>query len=319
MKFLLSLLILPAFLLAQSDVCEPEVLRVNVMGALKSIGQNNIKKYQRFFIRSEEFHQVVKELEVPEEMKRKIFKEYETAFEKKLREDHQASYALGKENQLEWKKIEYEDFLYRIRKENGVKVLRGDIYFASGQQQFKAKVRGAYLEGKLKLIELSRVRKIQKEVEYHDRPSQVPRISKDGSGGSGAPLPPGQTMEIKLPLEEERVAGESFNFPDVEAKFPGGVKAMQEFIAKAVKYPQEAIDQGIQGRVYLAFVVEKDGSLSDIKVIRSIHPSLDKEALRVIKSMPKWQAATNRGEAVRSPVRLPIAFKLTNKQKSGEK
>lgn len=91
--------------------------------------------------------------------------------------------------------------------------------------------------------------------------------------------------------------------------FPGNV---QKWLAKSVRYPQIALDNGIEGRVYVQFVVERDGSISNVNVVRSVDASLDKEAIRVISSMPKWKPGKQRGKAVRVSFTLPIAFQLTH-------
>ena len=104
--------------------------------------------------------------------------------------------------------------------------------------------------------------------------------------------------------------GEIYMQPDVVAVFPGGKGAMMQWISKTVVYPQTSIEMNEQGRVYVTFVVEKDGSISTIDVIRGVSPDLDKEAKRTIRKMPKWTPAKSNGRAVRSSYRLPINFKL---------
>ncbi len=95
------------------------------------------------------------------------------------------------------------------------------------------------------------------------------------------------------------------------AKFKGGSKELYKFLAKNISYPKLAKEKKIQGRVYLEFVVEKDGSISDVEVLRGIGGGCDEEAIRVIKSMPKWKPAKNdKGEVVRSKYRLPLKFSL---------
>ena len=114
-------------------------------------------------------------------------------------------------------------------------------------------------------------------------------------------LPPGDTTII-IP--------EPVEFPDVDAVFPGGAAAMQNWIAKNVNYPQAAIEGGEQGRVYLSFIVESDGSVTGVKVERGVSDDLDKEAKRVTKKMPNWTAGEVKGEKVRTRCRLPIIFEL---------
>ena len=92
--------------------------------------------------------------------------------------------------------------------------------------------------------------------------------------------------------------------------FPGG--NVQQWISKHVKYPVLAMENGIQGKVYVQFVIEKDGSITDVKVVRGGDSSLDKEAVRVVKSMPKWKPGKQRGKPVRVSFTLPINFQLAN-------
>lgn len=91
------------------------------------------------------------------------------------------------------------------------------------------------------------------------------------------------------------------------AEFPGNV---YQYIGSQIKYPKEAMENGIQGRVTVQFIVEKDGSISEAKVLRSPDPSLAKEALRIISGMPRWKPAMQKGEVVRSRYNLPIQFRL---------
>ena len=92
-------------------------------------------------------------------------------------------------------------------------------------------------------------------------------------------------------------------------QFPGG--NVTKWIAKNVKYPQLAQENGIQGKVFIKFVIEKDGSITDVQVSRGVDASLDKEAVRVIKAMPKWKPGKQRGKAVRVSYTLPINFQLS--------
>lgn len=108
----------------------------------------------------------------------------------------------------------------------------------------------------------------------------------------------------------EPVAAPIVEFPDVEAGFPGGPAAMMKWINDNVKYPQTSIEMNEQGRVFLSFVVEKDGSISNVKVERGISIDLDREAKRVVRKMPKWVPGESAGRAVRARCRLPINFQL---------
>ncbi len=94
------------------------------------------------------------------------------------------------------------------------------------------------------------------------------------------------------------------------AEFPGGQAAMMRWIADQIRYPEEAMQQCISGRVIVKMVIEKDGSVSNPKVVRGVSPELDQEAIRVIESMPKWTPGRMNGEIVRSYYTLPVTFRL---------
>lgn len=101
-----------------------------------------------------------------------------------------------------------------------------------------------------------------------------------------------------------------FVIVDVMPEFPGGDSELRKFIAKSVRYPEVAQQNGIQGKVYVTFVVEKDGSVARMKVVRGVDPSLDKEALRVVSSLPKWTPGKLKGRAVAVTYTVPISFVL---------
>ncbi len=107
--------------------------------------------------------------------------------------------------------------------------------------------------------------------------------------------------------EEDNVV---FQVVETMPLFPGGESAMMKFMGENIKYPVIAQENGIQGRVICQFVVNKDGSIVDVEVVRSVDASLDKEAIRMIKSMPKWSPGKQRGKPVRVKYTLPVNFKL---------
>jgi len=92
--------------------------------------------------------------------------------------------------------------------------------------------------------------------------------------------------------------------------FPGGQGALMQWLASNIKYPVVAEENGVQGRVVCTFVVERDGSITDVKVVRGVDPSLDKEAVRVLKQMPSWIPGKQNGSAVRVKYTVPVTFKL---------
>ena len=110
-----------------------------------------------------------------------------------------------------------------------------------------------------------------------------------------SPLSHGVIIEPKIPEE-------------VYPKFPGGTEKMFEFINENLRWPDTEAD--VQGRVIVLFTVEKDGSLSDIKVAKSLDPLFDKEAVRVVKSMPKWKPGMDNGEPIRVRYSVPVTFQL---------
>ncbi|MBR0178134.1 MAG: TonB family protein [Bacteroidales bacterium] len=110
--------------------------------------------------------------------------------------------------------------------------------------------------------------------------------------------------------EEEVVEQEIFQIVEEMPSYPGGDQKLMEYIAKNIKYPQIARESGIQGRVFVGFVVEPDGHVSNVKLLRGIGGGCDEEAMRVIKSMPKWKPGKQRGKAVRVSYQIPVMFEL---------
>ncbi len=111
---------------------------------------------------------------------------------------------------------------------------------------------------------------------------------------------------------EEEATEEIFVVVEQQPEFPGGMSALMKFLSDNIKYPVIAQENGIQGRVITTFVVERDGSITDINVVRGQDPSLDKEAVRVIKTMPRWKPGQQRGKPVRVRFTLPVQFRLAN-------
>ncbi len=115
-----------------------------------------------------------------------------------------------------------------------------------------------------------------------------------------------EVIAQELPKEEEKV----FDVVEQMPSFPGGPQALFEYLSKNIKYPAVAEENGVQGRVIVTFVVERDGSITDVKVIKSVDPSLDKEASRVVKGMPHWIPGKQNGSAVRVKYTVPVTFTL---------
>ena len=123
----------------------------------------------------------------------------------------------------------------------------------------------------------------------------------------------GEVLKAKEVVVDEKPKEEETKVFDVVEQmpsFPGGDAELMKFLSTHIKYPVVAEENGIQGRVIATFVVERDGSISDVKVIKSVDPSLDKEATRVVSSMPHWIAGRQNGNPVRVKYTVPVTFKL---------
>lgn len=118
--------------------------------------------------------------------------------------------------------------------------------------------------------------------------------------GSSAEMKKSPSVEIE----------EVYQVVEIDPMFPGGIEAMYEFLAQNIRYPQSARENNISGRVFLTFVVMADGSLANVRVIRGIGGGCDEEAVRVVKSMPKWIPGKSRGKAVNVQYNLPVNFSL---------
>ena len=117
--------------------------------------------------------------------------------------------------------------------------------------------------------------------------------------------------EYIISMNKENAGGNNpFDVVEQMPQFPGGPAALMEFLSKNIKYPEEAYKNGIQGRVIVTFTVNKNGSISEAKVVKSVDPQLDEEALRVASSMPNWNPGMQNGEPVNVKYTVPITFKL---------
>jgi len=130
---------------------------------------------------------------------------------------------------------------------------------------------------------------------------------KGNDEAEGEVLKAKEVVVDEKPKEEETKV---FDVVEQMPQFPGGPQALFEYLSKNIKYPVVAEENGIQGRVVCTFVVERDGSVTDVQVARSIDPSLDKEAVRVLKKMPRWIPGKQNGSAVRVKYTVPVTFKL---------
>jgi protein TonB len=120
-----------------------------------------------------------------------------------------------------------------------------------------------------------------------------------------------EQIEIKQEKEEEEDVNQIFTIVEEQAQPVGGMSAFYKFVGEKMKYPAQARRMQVEGRVFCEFVVNRDGTLQDVKVIRGIGAGCDEEAIRVIQSAPPWKPGKQRGKAVRSKFNLAIIFKLS--------
>lgn len=116
--------------------------------------------------------------------------------------------------------------------------------------------------------------------------------------------------ELNELMVEEEVEEAPYTVVEQMPEFPGGESALIKYLSTAIKYPRIATENGVQGKVFVQFVVDKDGGISNAKVVRGVDSALDAEALRVVKSMPKWIPGKQNGETVRVSYTIPINFVL---------
>ena len=139
------------------------------------------------------------------------------------------------------------------------------------------------------------------EFQLKDEIPQLLKSSKHLYNQQKDTLPPTQAVTEPFKI---------FDVMDKMPEFPGGMKALPNFIENNIQYPAEAQKKGIQGRVTVQFIVDENGYIIEPNIVRSVEPSLDKEALRIIKMLPQWKPGTLKGKAVKVKYTVPVAFKL---------
>lgn len=137
-------------------------------------------------------------------------------------------------------------------------------------------------------------------------------VTQEGSDDADKFKAVQEQVVVKEPEPEVKKEEEIFVAVEQQAEFPGGQGALMKWLSQNVRYPETAQQNDVQGRVIVKFVVEKDGSIGTATILKGVDKDLDREALRVVKKMPKWQPGKNNGVAVRSYFNLPVVFKLQN-------
>ena len=145
----------------------------------------------------------------------------------------------------------------------------------------------------------------EKEVETTEEINQA-IVSTPGTGSVSTAVATGPVGPVVEEVDDDRI----FDVVEENAQFPGGDEACMKWLHDHIKYPSICQEQGVQGRVIVAFVVNKDGTIVDVKVLRSPDQHLSDEAVRVVKQMPKWKPARQGNRSVRSRFNLPVMFRL---------
>lgn len=133
---------------------------------------------------------------------------------------------------------------------------------------------------------------------------------KGNDEAGGTVLKAVEEIATPEPPKQEAEQNKVFDVVEQQPQYPGGMGALNQWLASNIKYPVMAAENGIEGRVVVQFVVERDGSVSGVHVVRGVDPSLDKEATRVVSAMPKWIPGKQNGSAVRVKYTVPVTFRL---------
>ena len=149
-----------------------------------------------------------------------------------------------------------------------------------------------------------------KQMDDLDKKAAVGNVDQEGTQNRTVEAVRNDIAVNTPPEPKEDVAKKVFDVVEEMPSFPGGNGALMQFLQSNVKYPVVAQENGVQGRVQIGFVVERDGSISDVRVVRSVDPSLDKEAMRVVKMMPRWNPGKQNGQTVRVKYTVPVLFRL---------
>jgi TonB family protein len=112
------------------------------------------------------------------------------------------------------------------------------------------------------------------------------------------------------PFYAKMEKGDAWSYVEEDTEFPGGISAMRQYLAAEIYYPRDAVDLSIQGKVYISFIVEADGRITSVHVLRGVCLSMDKESVRVIEKMPRWKPGKIDGKAVRCVFHIPISYTL---------
>ncbi len=297
-NLLIIFFITPLFALAQEETdSDATEFGKRVFELIKGMDTISIETFTESFIGQEEMIRVIDRSDFNEEDK-EVFRsiDQETNIKSYCENTYRNLKEKGASEGINWGQLVWDKNEFETSVEEGVRVLNGRIMFWQNDDRYAVNVKGLYVDDKYMLDAL---------YELHAA----------GWRSLGSPPPQEDIIEFK----EGEVVDDWFPHPDdspielepdVKAEFPGGDAAMNSFVYSHIRYPEEAVYKKIQGRVYVEFVVEKDGSLTNIKIHRSADPLLDKEAMRMVRSMPRWSPARKYDKEVRFRYILPVNFTL---------
>lgn len=185
------------------------------------------------------------------------------------------------------------------------------VYFKSGQiktHKNYSNYKDKELDGKLK--EWYENGQLRKDIDYKDGKKNGKLLTYWDNG---------KPKRIDVYENDKLIEGKCINSDGIETihydyekmpEFPGGINELMQYVVKETKYPNKSRKKGIEGRVLVGFIVNQNGTISDIKIVQSVNDELDEEAMRVVRNMPKWEPGMEDGEAVRVAFNLPIKFRL---------
>ena len=198
------------------------------------------------------------------------------------------------------------------QKKKEAKVERKEIPVKQEQQQVVEKVKSSVkftAPGIKKDDEVKPEDELKSQDEIMNSKVAVGALNVVGNDENGEVLKAKEVIATE-PVKPKEEENKVFDVVEQMPSYPGGMGALMQYLSSNIKYPAIAEENGIQGRVICTFVVERDGSITDVRIAKSVDPSLDKEAMRVVSKMPKWIPGKQNGSAVRVKYTLPVTFRL---------
>lgn len=295
-------------------------LAKHIISSLKKLDTSDVQTFRNILISSKEINDFIASTDMDEDEKREIMENINEG-----QYDEEVERAFGylvmetRRSGINWSKIEYEDMLYKLQLRDGVKQLRGEIYFQEGDVHYEMGIMAGKVNDAFVLFELRNLRDPRWRREYED-------FDEAAAEAEAEELIRQMEEAMEMAVEEEadeyyeedyeefeaidEDGEEVYSMLEHPAEFPGGEEALTKWINQNIQYPEQAVYDNASGKVFLEFVVEKDGTLTYFTVVNSVHEALEEEAIRLLMEMPKWTPGTVEGSPVRSWVTLPITFEL---------